>query len=609
MKKLPKASALLFLVLALSMFFMFFIKAQTALGLQITEIMYDSVGTDDGWEYIEIAQEDCNLTNQITDIESLKLFENNVNHNLVFNENYTANYGNYLCGVYVIAQDLDAFSYYNITNNINISLFLIDSAFSLSNTGEYISIRNSTSSLAGLDYSNLTGYANGNGFSLQLIDGSWQEKNPTPGVYPFVDVDNETVVLNDTLSNVTNDLVNNDTIGNTSSTNMTIVNTTITNSTVNPGNVTQNETALVVNSQCNVSINIYAQDFFEDNKVKFFNVLSNTASPANTANTAYDFEIEYWIEDIFGTVAKNRITTANTNQKSWTAGKQQTYIIKNRIKWIDCDNVASKKTAEKIIIIRSNSNNIDSGIDSTQVSDNPSETNNDRNLENDLVITAPISQMHELLSKITMISEKFISNKTYVNFSVYKGNTSKNAVHVWIDILEKNTTRKISDIYKTNIYPKYSQNEFFVELNMKNQTNAMNCSQKITLVIEGLGITEKKPIISQACQNNVKTSLNESNNLANKLFSVSYDDGSLVVSREELNSVAEESLSFLNNGDVNMLVIDAATSTESNLNKTQLGKEYSTAVYSSNVEKAASYSYFIIPGLIVMLAWMLWKKH
>src|SRR3989344_6854531 len=57
---------------------------------------------------------------------------------------------------------------------------LFDSSFSLSNSGEAIAIKNSDTVVDEITYSSSTG-ANGDGNSLQLINGLWQATLPTPG--------------------------------------------------------------------------------------------------------------------------------------------------------------------------------------------------------------------------------------------------------------------------------------------------------------------------------------------------------------------------------------------------------------------------------------------
>ena len=137
--------------------------------LVITEIMYDALGVDTGHEWVEI----FNNGTSSADITKLKFFESGTNHKL-----NTAQGPNALTpGSYaVLTNDSSKF----LSDYPSYVGQLFDSSFSLSNSGEAIAIKNSDTVVDEITYSSSTG-ANGDGNSLQLINGLWQATLPTPG--------------------------------------------------------------------------------------------------------------------------------------------------------------------------------------------------------------------------------------------------------------------------------------------------------------------------------------------------------------------------------------------------------------------------------------------
>ncbi|KKU94134.1 MAG: S-layer-like protein array protein [Candidatus Jorgensenbacteria bacterium GW2011_GWA1_48_13] len=136
----------------------------------INEIMYDLPGADTDREWIEI----FNNGTTTVDLSSWKFFESNTNHSLALVRGSV----NLPPGGYaVIAASTTKFL---LEDNPTYSGTLLDSSFSLSNSGETIVIKNDTLLIDEVTYSSNTG-ANGDGDSLQLINGSWQAAEPTPG--------------------------------------------------------------------------------------------------------------------------------------------------------------------------------------------------------------------------------------------------------------------------------------------------------------------------------------------------------------------------------------------------------------------------------------------
>lgn len=157
---------LAFLVILLTP--LFFARA----GVFINEIMYDlKDGSDTGREWVEI----FNNGSESIDLTGWKFFEANTNHALTPVQGGSVIQPN---GFVVIVDNSEKF----LTDWPGFSGIIFDSSFSLSNTGEQIILRNSE--LADIDsvsYNSENG-ANGDGNSLQKIDGSWKSASPTLGV-------------------------------------------------------------------------------------------------------------------------------------------------------------------------------------------------------------------------------------------------------------------------------------------------------------------------------------------------------------------------------------------------------------------------------------------
>jgi hypothetical protein len=142
--------------------------------IRINEIMYDPLGSDSGREWIEI----CNTAPYSINISEWRLFEQGVNHSITL---INGSMEIPLHGFAILADNYQKF----LLDYPGYSGILIDSSFSLSNTGEYIAIKNDMLEIIDeVTYVPQSG-ANGTGMSLEykgnniwkvsLIDGG------TPG--------------------------------------------------------------------------------------------------------------------------------------------------------------------------------------------------------------------------------------------------------------------------------------------------------------------------------------------------------------------------------------------------------------------------------------------
>ncbi len=133
--------------------------------VKITEIFYDATGADGGREWIEIQ----NVSGADVDLSKFKLFESGTNHGLRAIGNGTTSPSAFA----VIVANTGLFK----EDNPNFQGLIFDSTFSLSNTGESLSIKNPKGEIV----DSVTYKADGNsGSSLQLINGNWVSSKPTP---------------------------------------------------------------------------------------------------------------------------------------------------------------------------------------------------------------------------------------------------------------------------------------------------------------------------------------------------------------------------------------------------------------------------------------------
>ena len=168
------------------LFFIFLLPNISA--VIINEIMYDASGSDSGREWIEIYNDgsEINLT-------GWKFYEGGTNHGLSLIR------GDFILGnneYAIISSDDVSF----LLEYAGFSGTLFDSSFSLLNSGEELTIKNSSLDIINsLTYSNSWG-ANGDGNSLQLCDGSFKGKSQTSGSINDCST-NQTQINNQTQNN------------------------------------------------------------------------------------------------------------------------------------------------------------------------------------------------------------------------------------------------------------------------------------------------------------------------------------------------------------------------------------------------------------------------
>ncbi len=194
----------LFIIFGL-LFVPLFSRAQVV----INEVMYDLSGTDTGREWIEI----YNGSSAAIDISNWKLFEANTNHGLTNIQGGTSLASG---GYAIIADDPTKF----LADWSGFSGILFGSAFSLSNSGETLGLKENSTTTSFVDqitYDPTTG-AGGDGNSLQKSESSWLSATPTPGVVNALSTNTTSTTTDSTATTTTTQ---------TTSTNTTNTNTTL----------------------------------------------------------------------------------------------------------------------------------------------------------------------------------------------------------------------------------------------------------------------------------------------------------------------------------------------------------------------------------------------
>lgn len=497
--------------------FLFLLVLYPARGLVVNEIMYNPPGTDNKHEWIEV----YNNVNETINLTTWKFFEELTNH-AINSFQGSPNVGPNSFAIIadntsIFLQDYPAY---------NGSLF--DSSFSLSNLGEALVLKNS--SLAIVESINYTSTAatNGTGKTLcRLPDGGGlQDCDATPGasntaitnaiINPdaviSISIANVTVLNNSYTSlfsieiknkedcsiednvtvnyNITNvtGLVKNETFtrsvgcsatANTGSwTPGTIGNFTlcgrITQTTINETNLTNNEVCSIVSVIdtsaiiCNLSLSISGQSAINAEVTSSFSLVL-TDSLCN--QTAHPVEVFYYIEDLFGNIAKIPQTIeplisgcSKSSSFEWTPSilsGSEAYHVKANITNSFCNDLsADNNSAFMLIAVKGTTPPNNSSINITGI-----------NIGSD--------------------NEIKYGESGETSITVYRGNTSQNAVNVFV---QNSDETKLSETTNFNLNTRFATYSLNVPIQMKPNCDSSLADGSHTLVVTGLGITETRTI-------------------------------------------------------------------------------------------------------------------
>lgn len=192
-------------------------------------------------------------------------------------------------------------------------------------------------------------------------------------------------------------------------------------------------------------------------------------------NQSFPYLIEYWIEDMFGNLVKPKLNTTNTNEKSWKANikEQDRVLFLKAVVYPSCtDQNLSNNAAEKMFIVTKNET-------TTETEESQSET------EKTAVVESSIN-----IVKIASESASF-GEVVNTEVEIYKGNTDKYSVSLWVE----KDGKIVSEKTKVHLKTKNTFYKFVIPIFLD-----PNCNEKIKegdaqLIVEGLGLQEEKEFI------------------------------------------------------------------------------------------------------------------
>ena len=263
--------------------------AANAHALQITEIMYNPDGSDGGREWVEI----LNNESEVLNLSGMKFYESGTNHKTeLINGNILLNERDYAL---IIDKPDDFFADYPDIETSNIAV--LDSSFSLSNSGEYLAFKLDDKIIADINYSAEAD----EGYSLALYDSGWNSSKEIGG---------------------------------------------------SPGEEDEKEEIINDTGKCDISIQIETEKIIFENKetIKYKHRLANLCDEQK-----YDYIIEYWIDDLFNNTIRAKRNTTNVNKKSWTPNiddKLSAAVLKARV-YPECnDTDLSNNYDGKLVVIK-----------------------------------------------------------------------------------------------------------------------------------------------------------------------------------------------------------------------------------------------------------------
>ena len=242
----------------------------------------------------------------------------------------------------------------------------------------------------------------------------------------------------------------------------TIINTTTSETDFADGAVCADFEVISASSVlCDIGLEINPANqtiFYENGQaVKFTPEINDETFP---------FVIEYWIEDLFKNIVKEKFNTTNTHQKSWTADieEEDRVLFIKAIAHPSCnDTNLTDNVAESMFLVANN--------------------------EGEEISASSADEMNSAIN-ITEISPQPVSFGGVVkaDVEIYKNSTNKYSVSAWA---EKNG-KVISEKTKINLKTKNTLYELTLPVQIK-----PNCDAKIergtaTLVVEGLGTSAEK---------------------------------------------------------------------------------------------------------------------
>lgn len=145
----------------------------STIAAQFTEILYDAVGTDTGYEWVEVHNETPNPISLV----NWKLVESSINHGITS----ARGDGTLSSGEFAIIAD-NAQKFIDTWPSYGGDVF--DSVFSLNNDGETLQLKNQSGLVESTAVYTGSAGAAGNGLTIHWRSGAWTSGHPNPGKSP-----------------------------------------------------------------------------------------------------------------------------------------------------------------------------------------------------------------------------------------------------------------------------------------------------------------------------------------------------------------------------------------------------------------------------------------
>ncbi len=214
---------------------------------------------------------------------------------------------------------------------------------------------------------------------------------------------------------------------------------------------------------CNISLNISTEKLVYENgeSIKYYNNLNNESFP---------YIIEYWIEDLFKDIVKNKYNTTNTNQKTYTKTIDEldrAFVIRSRLVKIACnDSDTRDNSAKKYVIIKG-----------TDISE--SNTTNNANITIEKIYAGS--------------DDKLKWGECFrVKLKTYKNDTAKYSIQAYVENDEGEKLTKHTS--KAGLHTKNTKYSLTLPLQLKPNCDEDYQDGTHTLVITGLAETETADI-------------------------------------------------------------------------------------------------------------------
>lgn len=210
---------------------------------------------------------------------------------------------------------------------------------------------------------------------------------------------------------------------------------------------------------CNITINISSdkQLYNDSEQIKFYNKLNNNTFP---------FVIEYWIEDLFGIIIKEKQNTSNQNQKTYSPDideKDRVFILKNQLVNVGCNNINEITESIREIIITSNFER-----------------------------SGPANESNIVINNIKLNDDKSVKYGEifFVEIEAYRGDTRKSVINIWVEEENDDGTggTDLSEKTKIEVNEEYSKTVVTLPVVMKPNCNMRYKDGVKKLIVQGIDI-------------------------------------------------------------------------------------------------------------------------